>query len=177
MKRLLQKVSILQNCQIEDYSDGEEILSQFNLNPKGKCEESRPSVVSHVTDVKSEHIVLVLMDANMNSVGGVKATQLLRQNNVSVPVVIVSGSVMAFELDVYRSAGAQGVLGKPFSLKALQDTVCTILNNVDAQTSFHVFPPSRSHKGSLLPPVSSEGHTEKSISPLSSSKRLIVEHV
>src|SRR5699024_8229266 len=67
----------------------------------------------------SESVQLVLMDRHMPAMGGVEATQLLRQAGFRRPIIAFTAGDQK-EIDALRDAGCDGVLEKPIDERRLQ---------------------------------------------------------
>lgn len=67
----------------------------------------------------SESVQLVLMDRHMPAMGGVEATQLLRQAGFRRPIIAFTAGDQK-EIDALREAGCNGVLEKPIDERRLQ---------------------------------------------------------
>ena len=64
---------------------------------------------------------LILMDFEMPIMNGPKATQNLRQLGYNIPIVGVTGNVLASDTDDFVAHGANMVLIKPLSITKLQE--------------------------------------------------------
>lgn len=56
---------------------------------------------------------LVFMDMQMPLMGGEEATRLIRHAGIEVPIIAVTANVMSEDVERYRQAGCQALLGKP----------------------------------------------------------------
>ncbi|MBV2129985.1 hybrid sensor histidine kinase/response regulator [Arsukibacterium indicum] len=56
---------------------------------------------------------LVFMDMQMPLMGGEEATRLIRDAGIEVPIIAVTANVMSEDVERYRQAGCQALLGKP----------------------------------------------------------------
>jgi two-component system cell cycle response regulator DivK len=74
---------------------------------------------------RERHPQLVLMDIQLPGMDGVSALQKLRQDSVtaSIPVVAVTASVMKEDRKRFESAGFDGFITKPISVKTFPDQV------------------------------------------------------
>ncbi len=66
-----------------------------------------------VQKVLDEPFDLIFMDMQMPVMGGEEATRLIRHAGVEVPVIAVTANVMTADLERYKQAGCNGLLGKP----------------------------------------------------------------
>uniref|UniRef100_A0A7S4GH47 Histidine kinase n=1 Tax=Eutreptiella gymnastica TaxID=73025 RepID=A0A7S4GH47_9EUGL len=62
---------------------------------------------------------VILMDVEMPVMGGVDATKILKQEQPSTPVVLVTASTDDVTLDQCRSCGADDIMPKPFNIDTL----------------------------------------------------------
>ncbi|WP_019675654.1 hybrid sensor histidine kinase/response regulator [Arsukibacterium perlucidum] len=67
---------------------------------------------------------LVFMDMQMPLMGGEEATRLIRQAGIEVPIIAVTANVMSEDVERYKKAGCQALLGKP----VVQSEFLAILN-------------------------------------------------
>lgn len=68
-------------------------------------------------------ISLIIVDGQMERMGGIETVQLLRSAGYRCPMIIASGSCMDSEKAAFRRAGADKVIGKPFSRPTLHATL------------------------------------------------------
>ncbi|KKO47115.1 histidine kinase [Arsukibacterium ikkense] len=66
-----------------------------------------------VERVLNDEFDLVFMDMQMPLMGGEEATRLIRHAGIEVPIIAVTANVMSEDVDRYKSAGCQALLGKP----------------------------------------------------------------
>ena len=80
---------------------------------------------------------LVLMDIQLPGIDGYEALRMLRLNPLldSVPVVAVTAFAMREDEERAASAGFDGYLGKPISVRALPSQVHEFLSNGRADAS------------------------------------------
>ena len=67
---------------------------------------------------------LVFMDMQMPLMGGEEATRLIRHAGIEVPIIAVTANVMSEDVERYKKAGCQALLGKP----VVQSEFLAILN-------------------------------------------------
>ncbi len=67
---------------------------------------------------------LVFMDMQMPLMGGEEATRLIRHAGIEVPIIAVTANVMSEDVERYKRAGCQALLGKP----VVQSEFLAILN-------------------------------------------------
>jgi len=68
---------------------------------------------------------LILMDIRLPGIDGVEALRRLREDSrtASIPVVALTSSAMADDLDRFRQAGFDGYLAKPIDLRLFRQEV------------------------------------------------------
>jgi len=71
--------------------------------------------------VTGEYYDSILMDYEMPVMNGPDACRLIRKIGCSSYIAGVTGNVMSEDVDHFRSCGANWVIPKPFSLKAMED--------------------------------------------------------
>lgn len=78
-----------------------------------------------VEKVQNAQFDLVLMDIQMPEMDGMEATKILRQQYAvdEVPIIALTANVMKDEVTLYKRAGMNEHLGKPFDRKELEDVV------------------------------------------------------
>ena len=73
--------------------------------------------------VKNNAIDLILMDAQMPVMGGVEATEEIRKFNAEIPIFALSAAVTTEDKKLYKDAGMNGVIAKPFKSQQLLKTI------------------------------------------------------
>ena len=72
---------------------------------------------------ESQPYDLILMDIQMPSMDGLEATQILRSNGLSTPIVALTAHVMVHEQEKFLQGGFDGFLAKPVNQGTLLATV------------------------------------------------------
>ncbi len=72
---------------------------------------------------QQETIDCILMDLHMDVMDGYEATQLIRQINTEVPILVTSADLMASVQERCKAIGATAVLGKPYDPDQLLSSV------------------------------------------------------
>jgi len=98
----------------------------FDVLAKNKCSEIIHDIVDYKPDV-------ILMDNWIPDTGGVKATQMIKNNDQlrDIPVIIFSANSNIAQLST--EAGADYFLQKPFDLSELEEIVTTAIHNRNLQ--------------------------------------------
>ncbi len=98
-----------------------QVLSQKLLNKLGAsvllAENGREAV--QCVERKGEEIDLILMDIQMPLMNGYEATQIIRQQYPSLPIVALSANAYKEDIKKSRSFGMNDYLSKPFKEKEL----------------------------------------------------------
>jgi signal transduction histidine kinase/CheY-like chemotaxis protein/HPt (histidine-containing phosphotransfer) domain-containing protein len=76
----------------------------------------------------TEDYALILMDMQMPIMGGLEATQLLRQAGVDTPIFALTANVMKEDLEKHNRAGCTGTIAKPIDKKSFINTVKQVLS-------------------------------------------------
>jgi signal transduction histidine kinase/DNA-binding response OmpR family regulator/HPt (histidine-containing phosphotransfer) domain-containing protein len=80
--------------------------------------------------IKAERFGLVLMDMRMPGIDGAKTTEFIRTelgvDDTSMPVICVTAAFLDDDLQKYRKSGMNAFLQKPFSEKALLNTILSV---------------------------------------------------
>ena len=83
---------------------------------------------------------LVLMDIQMPVMDGVTAIKLLRQTGYGGPIVALTANVMQHDIEQYREAGCDDVLGKPIDTERLYAVLARFVPAADSFTNGAVSP-------------------------------------
>jgi CheY-like chemotaxis protein len=86
-----------------------------------------------ITAFKGSTFDLVLMDIQMPEMGGVEATQAIRQLEKSrqarpTPIIAVTANALKGDREQYLAAGMDGYVSKPISLDVLKSEIQRVLN-------------------------------------------------
>jgi len=110
-----------------------EALSRFGIEAK-LVSDGREAV-----EALGEPFDLVLMDGSMPEMDGFEAAREIRRREGSerhTPIVALTAHVVGNAADAWRNAGMDGVLHKPFTLKALGDVLARFLTEVETPAAF-----------------------------------------
>jgi EAL domain-containing protein (putative c-di-GMP-specific phosphodiesterase class I)/CheY-like chemotaxis protein len=106
-----------------------EALSRFGIEAK-LVADGREAVAA-----LGEPFDLVLMDGSMPEMDGFEAAREIRKREngeMHTPIIALTAHVVGSAADAWREAGMDGVLHKPFTLKALGDVLARFLIEVEA---------------------------------------------
>lgn len=113
------------------FDDNKAILDTFSIVLQSFGYEVATSSTSHDIIEKVENFKpdLIIMDNWIPEIGGVKATQLLKNHTEykNIPVIICSATNDIESLA--GLAGAEGFLSKPFDIDDLEKNVADLINN------------------------------------------------
>jgi len=78
-----------------------------------------------VAQAAKNHYALILMDLQLPRIDGIEASRRIRRlpGCGSVPIIALSGNVLADVVEACQQAGVNDFVGKPFSMDALLETV------------------------------------------------------
>jgi CheY-like chemotaxis protein len=110
----------------EDNGTYRKLLAAMIERITGSTPEQAADGVEAVEMITREDYDLVFMDNHMPRMNGIEATRIIR----SMPsarkypyIVAVSGSSSPRDLDEFRQVGMNDLLGKPFGLTELQESI------------------------------------------------------
>lgn len=78
--------------------------------------------------IPTKKIDLILLDLMMPGIDGFGVLEYLKQNNITTPVVIISGDTTKESIDRAFTYNVVDMIGKPFSEKAIMDKINRILD-------------------------------------------------
>jgi CheY-like chemotaxis protein len=110
---------------VED-NDANFALIQRVLESTGLWRVARAARVEHARTWLDEHTpVVVLLDLDLPDIGGLElAREIKRSDRLrSIPIVVVSASVMKQEQERARAAGCEYFIEKPFDIDSLRAIV------------------------------------------------------
>ncbi len=109
----------------DDYRDNREIINGA-LSSMGVDVDFVTNGQEALDQLEKADYDLILMDIQMPIMGGVEATKHIRQSTASyqnIPILAITASIMRHEQEYYLSIGFNMVIGKPFSIRQLRNTV------------------------------------------------------
>lgn len=110
------------NILVAEDDDQNQAMMKIILDRLGHNVVSAWNGVSALNSVKQDEIDLVFMDVHMPEMDGLEATKLIREwenKQKHIPIVILSGSVSDDVIEVYKNAGADTYITKPFDIKKI----------------------------------------------------------
>ncbi|MEN3167747.1 ATP-binding protein [Gluconobacter sp. OJB] len=101
------------------------------------CADSAPQCVA---ELERTDVDVILLDMNLGSTSGLEVLSALRQHTSPVaaltPVIAVTASVMAEDVEAYLAAGVDSVVAKPVNFDELLDALRLVLGNGDLSPSY-----------------------------------------
>ena len=86
--------------------------------------------VEALNKLKDARYDVILMDIQMPLMGGVEATQILRnQMKITTPIIALTANAMKSELDEYLREGMTAFVTKPFEPDDLYEAICQVVNS------------------------------------------------
>ena len=77
---------------------------------------------------------LILMDVQMPNINGMEATRVLRENDIKIPIVVVTANAMKGDDEKCFQAGANDYLTKPVDIQKMMEVMKKYLS---AETAAH----------------------------------------
>ena len=94
----------------------------------------------------SQEYDLVLMDMQMPIMGGLEATQLLRQAGIDTPIYALTANVMREDIDRHMAAGCNGTVAKPIEKEEFYKVLRRHLAQEQGMEQAFVIPPEQMEK-------------------------------
>lgn len=98
-------------------------LKGFNVSTRNHCR----TLLEDISEVQPH---VILMDNWLPDIGGVKAIQFLKQENLSKDIPVIFFSANSHVEELAKEAGADYLLKKPFEIKDLQQIVSKAIETV-----------------------------------------------
>lgn len=119
----------------EDNEDNQELLLLY-LDRMGLDVTVVKNGQLAVDAVRDNKFDLVLMDMQMPVMGGLEATELMRQDGHKIPIIALTANAMKEDKDRCYEAGCNGFLPKPVDANILSETLEQFLkvNNVNEKS-------------------------------------------
>lgn len=99
------------------------------LNRIGLNTEEVTNGKQAIASVMSNHYDLILMDMNMPEMDGITATELLREQGMTTPIIGITANVDSDETKRYWDAGIDDYILKPLDIDSFYKTLSTFLPN------------------------------------------------
>jgi CheY-like chemotaxis protein len=82
-----------------------------------------------IAKLSSSSYDLVLMDIQMPIMGGLEATNILRNDlKIPIPIIALTANAMKEDIEAYLQAGFDSCVTKPFEQTVLLETICRYLS-------------------------------------------------
>ena len=112
---------------VDDSGPSRKVLCRLLRNSGYICYEAfdgQDCIEKIITPEDSTHqIDLILMDFEMPRMNGPEATMKLRELNINIPIIGVTGNVLTADKEYFISKGAYSVLHKPISIDDLKENI------------------------------------------------------
>ncbi|TLD45538.1 MAG: Sensory/regulatory protein RpfC [Accumulibacter sp.] len=118
---------------VDDERNNRELILAMleTVDLRADCARSGEEAVAQAT---KKRYALILMDLQLPQIDGIEATRRIRRLPAyeSVPIIGLSGNVLANVVDECQRAGMNDFVGKPFSMDALLEAVTRCLRSSSA---------------------------------------------
>jgi len=98
-------------------------LARRGTTSSTSASETDVDPLTHLPQQQEYPFDIILMDGTMPIMNGVVATQILRRNGITIPIVAVTGNALAEDVSAFMLAGADSVLTKPVNALQLQQAL------------------------------------------------------
>lgn len=112
---------------VEDDLDTQDML-RVVLQDRGCRFEAVGNCADALSSIRGNDITVLLLDNQLPDGSGIELCQQVRQFNVNIPIIFLSGSVEDHERDLALRTGANAFLVKPFELDDLFTTLGNYIN-------------------------------------------------
>lgn len=112
---------------VEDDLDTQDML-RVVLQDKGFRFEAVGNCADALSSIHGNNIAVLLLDNQLPDGSGIELCQQVRQFNVDLPIIFLSGSAHDHEREAALLTGANAFLTKPFEL---DDLFTTLANYID----------------------------------------------
>ncbi|WP_455199849.1 ATP-binding protein [Kaarinaea lacus] len=112
----------------EDSTDNQQLISMYVRKTGAEITVAENGKIA-VNHAMSDDFDLILMDMQMPVMGGVEATQWLRQIGCRTPIVALTANAMKQDRDRCLAAGADGYLTKPVDLQQFYQVLVKFLRD------------------------------------------------
>lgn len=116
-------MSQLKSIAIVDDDPSVRIATESLVRSLGMKVTTFPSAEDFLAFLGSEAIDCLITDVQMDGIGGVELSQILRERGDATPVIFITAFPDDRIRDRVMAAGAIGFLGKPFEGQALIDCI------------------------------------------------------
>lgn len=112
---------------VEDDLDTQDMLRAV-LQDKGCRFEAVGNCADALTTLRGNDIAVLLLDNQLPDGSGIELCQQVRQFDIDIPIIFLSGSAYDNERETALETGANAFLAKPFEL---DDLFTTLANYID----------------------------------------------
>jgi len=110
------------------------ILAQEVLEPQGHIVVATDSAIEALKLCHQRSFDLMVTDVQMPAMTGLELMQALKEAQINVPILVISGIHNSHSLLAATSLGAKGTLTKPFTVAELLGAVNKALGSVSRST-------------------------------------------
>lgn len=120
----------LRNCRVLVAEDNESnrLVMEELLRPTGALVELVTNGREAVARAQAVSFHIILMDVHMPDMDGIEAAKVLREKNVTTPIVALTADAVSSLMDQCKQAGMQDFLPKPLDRKHLYKVIVRLLN-------------------------------------------------
>ena len=108
---------------VDDAPSNRKMLVRLMTNKGYVCvqaEDGQQAIEKYSDLVKSGQLLAISMDSEMPVMNGPTAAKKLREMGCIVPIIAVTGNMLAADVDHFKKQGANAVLGKPLDIAAFE---------------------------------------------------------
>jgi two-component system cell cycle response regulator DivK len=113
---------------VDDSPDGREMLAEY-LTFRGFAVIEAVNGEDALTQARTRHPTVILMDLQMPGIGGWEATRQLKADPATRHIIVIAVTAHALTPDetIARQAGCDGFISKPYDIKAVADVLGEML--------------------------------------------------
>jgi two-component system cell cycle response regulator DivK len=113
---------------VDDSPDGREMLAEY-LTFRGFAVLVAANGEEALTQARTHHPAVILMDLQMPGIGGWEATRQLKADPATEDIIVIAVTARAFTPDeaIARQAGCDRFIAKPYDIIAVADAVAAAL--------------------------------------------------
>jgi len=118
----------------EDGADNQKYISYILQKANVRCTVVENGALA-VEALKKSEFDLVLMDMQMPIMDGYTATNLLRKQGCTLPIIALTANIMKSDVEKCLAAGCTDFLGKPFERKAFLEKLSAYLKTMESDSA------------------------------------------